>query len=157
MFCPKCKSEYRKGFDRCAECNIPLVEKEEVVNPESDLESIFQTKDSSLLEKILVRLEAKKIPYLVQAGTAFNSRLAWQGVLYVPYSEADKTIRMIELIERDHSNPAHRECPYCRNVIQTEEDVISCDNCKTDHHLECWHEKEGCSVYGCLGQTGQVL
>jgi hypothetical protein len=27
MFCPKCKAEYREGFDRCADCNIPLVEK----------------------------------------------------------------------------------------------------------------------------------
>lgn len=26
MFCPRCKSEYRKGFETCSDCNIPLVD-----------------------------------------------------------------------------------------------------------------------------------
>lgn len=26
MFCPECKAEYRPGFDRCANCNVELVE-----------------------------------------------------------------------------------------------------------------------------------
>jgi len=25
MFCPKCKAEYRKGFNRCSDCDIELV------------------------------------------------------------------------------------------------------------------------------------
>lgn len=25
MFCPKCRTEYRKGFTTCADCDIPLV------------------------------------------------------------------------------------------------------------------------------------
>ena len=25
MFCPKCRTEYRKGFATCADCNVPLV------------------------------------------------------------------------------------------------------------------------------------
>lgn len=25
MYCPKCRTEYRKGFSTCADCNIPLV------------------------------------------------------------------------------------------------------------------------------------
>jgi hypothetical protein len=25
MFCPKCRTEYRKGFTSCADCEIPLV------------------------------------------------------------------------------------------------------------------------------------
>ncbi len=27
MYCPKCRTEYRKGFSTCADCNIPLVPK----------------------------------------------------------------------------------------------------------------------------------
>ncbi len=35
MICPKCGTEYREGFDSCAYCHIPLVEKlEEGVDPE---------------------------------------------------------------------------------------------------------------------------
>lgn len=26
MICPRCHTEYRKGFDRCADCDIPLVD-----------------------------------------------------------------------------------------------------------------------------------
>ena len=25
MFCPRCKAEYRAGFRRCSECDVPLV------------------------------------------------------------------------------------------------------------------------------------
>ena len=27
MYCPKCKSEFRKGFFECSDCLVPLVEK----------------------------------------------------------------------------------------------------------------------------------
>ena len=26
MFCPKCRAEYREGFDTCADCQVSLVE-----------------------------------------------------------------------------------------------------------------------------------
>jgi hypothetical protein len=26
MFCPQCRAEYRKGFSRCSDCDIPLVD-----------------------------------------------------------------------------------------------------------------------------------
>jgi hypothetical protein len=26
MFCPKCKSEYREGFNTCADCGTELIE-----------------------------------------------------------------------------------------------------------------------------------
>ena len=26
MYCPKCRTEFRKGFDTCSDCDIPLVE-----------------------------------------------------------------------------------------------------------------------------------
>jgi hypothetical protein len=26
MFCPKCRAEYREGFFRCSDCDIPLVD-----------------------------------------------------------------------------------------------------------------------------------
>ena len=27
MFCPKCRAEYRPGFTRCSDCDVPLVER----------------------------------------------------------------------------------------------------------------------------------
>lgn len=35
MFCPKCRAEYREGFDTCADCQVPLVE-ELVPEPEAE-------------------------------------------------------------------------------------------------------------------------
>ncbi len=26
MFCPKCRAEYREGFDTCTDCHVPLVQ-----------------------------------------------------------------------------------------------------------------------------------
>lgn len=36
MFCPKCHTEYRAGFERCANCDVALVEslEREVLSPE---------------------------------------------------------------------------------------------------------------------------
>lgn len=33
MFCPKCRSEYRDGFTRCAGCDCDLVEEEDLLSP----------------------------------------------------------------------------------------------------------------------------
>jgi len=32
MFCPKCKTEYREGFELCTDCNIKLVDKLKIEN-----------------------------------------------------------------------------------------------------------------------------
>ena len=33
MFCPKCKAEYRRGFSRCADCDVELIPE---VSPEPE-------------------------------------------------------------------------------------------------------------------------
>jgi hypothetical protein len=40
-------------------------------------------------------------------------------------------------------------CPYCRTKIEPSDNVFICSNCKTPHHLDCWQENNGCTVYGC--------
>ena len=36
MFCPGCKTEYRSGFSRCADCDVPLVERLPVTHDDSN-------------------------------------------------------------------------------------------------------------------------
>ena len=36
MFCPECKVEYRSGFSRCADCDVPLVERLPVTHGDSE-------------------------------------------------------------------------------------------------------------------------
>ena len=40
-------------------------------------------------------------------------------------------------------------CPYCRFPIKAGEAVQICPSCGEPHHLDCWQENGGCTVYGC--------
>ena len=76
MYCPQCNSEYREGFVNCAECNVPLIEgvPPEVERAEEEplLRILLETTHPTPLDAIVVRLEEKNIPYIVQSGTALS-------------------------------------------------------------------------------------
>jgi TM2 domain-containing membrane protein YozV len=40
-------------------------------------------------------------------------------------------------------------CPYCRTPIEPDDEIHKCSACGTVHHLECWEENGGCTVFGC--------
>jgi hypothetical protein len=40
-------------------------------------------------------------------------------------------------------------CPYCRNDFNEAAGTVSCRDCKTRHHQDCWEEVGRCSVFGC--------
>ena len=41
-------------------------------------------------------------------------------------------------------------CPYCLTELEPGvEDVVSCPDCATPTHRECWDENGGCTVFGC--------
>ena len=41
-------------------------------------------------------------------------------------------------------------CPYCLTELEPGgEDVVSCPDCSTPTHRECWDENGGCTVFGC--------
>jgi hypothetical protein len=41
-------------------------------------------------------------------------------------------------------------CPYCRGAIEAEiEQQKVCDGCGTPHHVDCYQENGGCTVFGC--------
>ena len=48
-------------------------------------------------------------------------------------------------------------CPYCRNSILEKEKVVSCRECRTIHHFECWNETDRCSVFGCGNKSEMEL
>jgi uncharacterized Zn ribbon protein len=109
MICPKCRNEYRPGFTRCSDCNVDLVDQVEEIADESntaedDLVSVLETQDSLFLNKLVTKLEIKKIPYLLQSGTAFDwaglvdeqSDLSWKAALWVPGSRQDEVESLIQ-------------------------------------------------------------
>src|SRR5271167_2864936 len=41
-------------------------------------------------------------------------------------------------------------CPYCRGPIEADpQQQKVCEGCGTPHHLDCYEENGGCTVFGC--------
>lgn len=67
MFCPKCKSEYREGFNICADCGIELIEE---LPSEADLEyveliTIASTNNLGLIALAKSILDSEGISYFI--------------------------------------------------------------------------------------------
>lgn len=43
-------------------------------------------------------------------------------------------------------------CAFCRDAIDSERLTAECATCGTAHHLACYEEQGGCSVYGCTSR-----
>ncbi len=48
-------------------------------------------------------------------------------------------------------------CPYCRGQFTGAESTVSCRECKTRHHQECWEEVGRCSVFGCNCKSEMIV
>src|SRR5205809_4042601 len=72
MFCPECRSEYREGIVKCADCDVPLVtelDAPEVPWDDEILAPLHVTSNFGLLGALADRLEKAGVPYVVTAGT----------------------------------------------------------------------------------------
>ncbi|MBU3191403.1 hypothetical protein K9O30_18900 [Clostridium bowmanii] len=78
MFCPKCKCEYREGFDFCSDCKIKLVE--ELTSEELDREefeyvefiTIAATSDVCIIPIVKSMLEYGGIRYFIKGELIKN-------------------------------------------------------------------------------------
>jgi hypothetical protein len=74
MICPICKSEYRHGFNRCADCDEPLVDSlaEDAAADRDELVMVLKTTDPALLPVAKSVLEAAGVPHVVQGEAGIN-------------------------------------------------------------------------------------
>jgi hypothetical protein len=83
MFCPKCKSEYREGFYKCADCGVDLVSEQppELVEEVSyvDLVEVFSTYQQGDIAFLKSVLDGEGITYYFQGE---NSNLMVGGGAY---------------------------------------------------------------------------
>lgn len=73
MFCPKCKSEYREGFYKCADCDVYLVsELPQASTRESGDEfvEVFSTYNQGEIAFIKSVLDGEEITYFFQGEGA---------------------------------------------------------------------------------------
>lgn len=90
--------------------------------------------DLALLHPVLLAMAAlarpcDRAPFAGRAD-ALAARFAWTG--------GDSSAR----------------CPYCKDDLTAEVDVVGCERCHTVHHRECLAEAGGCTVFGCRARDG---
>ena len=49
----------------------------------------------------------------------------------------------------DQPTQAIITCSICGSGVEDEEKTITCADCGTSYHANCWHENMGCASYGC--------
>ena len=102
MFCPKCRTEYRKGFTTCADCEIPLVDElppEPPPEPEQKLEyveymhllSTYNLADIALIKSVL---DSENITYFFQ-GENFAYLLVQPTKLMVSKDDIERAKELI--------------------------------------------------------------
>lgn len=42
-----------------------------------------------------------------------------------------------------------KRCSICKTLIQTSDPTITCSECVSEYHEECWERNGGCATYGC--------
>lgn len=109
-FCPKCKSEYREGFDTCYDCGVDLVDKlelEQVIEEEEKassagkMEFLGSVDDMIALNYITSLLDERGIDYAM--STSANADFTQ--VISNLYSSAKPPAKDI-YVEKDHLNEA---------------------------------------------------
>lgn len=83
-WCPKCKTEYRPGFDTCADCHVPLVD-ELPAEPEMPKPPVIDLGEPALLTTMDNELEADMLLAMltdqgIPAYKLFQG--AWGGLSY---------------------------------------------------------------------------
>ena len=75
MFCPQCKAEYREGFTRCSDCDVPLVasmgKEQEADDPP---ETVWRGGDPIALSRV--------VSLLREAGITHNVLPTWQHLVF---------------------------------------------------------------------------
>lgn len=129
MFCPKCGCEYREGFEQCADCKVPLVEKPPI--PKAQTEETIQDTlvtvasfdlalDAERAKSILDSFEVSSFVF-DSSVICLNQTLTWAagGVrLKVPSREANRAREILKdsgFTSLTEGRSLHR-CPKCKST-----------------------------------------
>ena len=108
----------------------------------------------SLLEKLEFYNQIEVNKYGVAGSKSFGSiedLSGWHAALGCTITFARFLLNYSERKVPTASREAF--CPYCRGELVETDRVVSCGECRTRHHQDCWNETERCSVYGCSGKS----
>ncbi len=111
MFCPQCKTEYRPGFLRCADCGSELVdalpkESEEVEERQGDnakLVPILETMDQSDVVSIRMLLDSEGVEYFLQGDALSGFRNVDPVVLLVREEDSARVRELLKRVKLNYS------------------------------------------------------
>ncbi len=148
MICPSCRDEYREGFQRCSECNVALVNAEELLERESDLEGqklvVIQSGPVNIIKELSDSLAGVQIPSTYKPINAEQCRACVPTFeLLVPEEAAETAMEHIDAswsarikqeTQIDHDadssvidyNQEEITCPACSATFAIQE---SCPDC----------------------------
>jgi hypothetical protein len=89
VYCPKCRAEYREGFSKCSDCQIPLVAEKPAApkgpgDPELELVTVLESSDPLMITAAKDLLEEGCIPFYV-FGEEVAPRIAMVGAYSHPW------------------------------------------------------------------------
>jgi len=104
MICPKCKAEYRKGFYKCANCDINLLDELPPESPPefifSDPVEVYSTYQQSEIAFVKSILEGEGIPFFFQGESPVLIGMAGSYArLFVDASDVDRVRDLINAAE----------------------------------------------------------
>jgi hypothetical protein len=100
MFCPECSAEYRAGYTRCSDCDVPLVSalppEEREMDHGAETVAVFVTREIFEAETVKELLEANDIEVFVSGDSSPLPGVSSEVRLIVSAEQADEANRIIE-------------------------------------------------------------
>jgi hypothetical protein len=119
MHCPRCTTEYREGFDVCADCDMALVPGPPpavqtdaagfpISGPDEELQRVFESSNSAIIPLVKSLLDGAEIGYMVK-GEALRGTASWYHFVTGPvefFVHPEDAAYARELLEQIESYPA---------------------------------------------------
>lgn len=116
MFCPECSAEYREGFARCSDCDVPLVAAlppEEVdVMHGSEEATVFVTRDTVEAETVKELLEANGVEVCVSGESSPLPGVPGEVRLIVSHHHAELAHQIIEEARAEAEEESDNVVPF---------------------------------------------
>lgn len=171
MLCPKCRVEYRRGFARCSDCDVGLVD-ELLSEAESEdakdeanndcLKLLWRGPEGSVFNEIFHALEAAGIRYsskILEVKITLTSTYAPLEI-WVPVTETEKALKILgESLKRAAELAAFEdESPWAIDDEESTEGPFSADESNPDDATaEVWSGPEKNIAHflkSCLAENG---
>lgn len=152
MFCPVCKAEYRRGFTRCADCDVDLIEtlpSEKARSEESraQLRTIWVGDDDAACVSLCLGLKNAGIRYEVSQDTKSRRSgmtVIWRYELLVPVGDEERAKSLLDLpdtVVEEYSDITEEDEDQALFELPAVDDAPS-DETKGDSYLDPWDPQD---------------